>query len=152
MESLTHLVCFLFLLRELMFRFAILVLCLGSLFVWVVSPCLPITDRFPWHQYCLRCLSIRCRFVSEALWNSVVCFQPLSMLIGNFWVLLSVSHTLQSASKRLDARIVQIYFSHQGIRYKLSSVGVGGPMVLPCLYWPSFYQIDHITLLWIVVE
>ena len=53
----------------------------GGLFVWVVSrlsghrlmspqfrkvhrpPLLPITDQFPKHQYCLRCLSAWCRFV-----------------------------------------------------------------------------------------
>ena len=29
------------------------------------------TNRFPWHQYCLRCLSGWCRFVSDDLWNAV---------------------------------------------------------------------------------
>ena len=34
---------------------------------------LPITDRLP-HQYCLRCLSFWCLFVSDDLWNAVVSF------------------------------------------------------------------------------
>ena len=48
-----------------------------------------------------------------------------------------VSHTLQSAlESRQEARNVQINFSaafdrvnHQGIRYKLSSVGIGGSVL-----------------------
>ena len=44
---------------------------------------LPITDRFPKHQYCLRCLSAWCLFILDDLWNAVVCFQPPSLLIGN---------------------------------------------------------------------
>ena len=50
---------------------------------------------------------------------------------------LCVSHTLQSAlESRQEARIVQIDFSaafdrvnHQGILYKLSSVGIGGSVL-----------------------
>ena len=34
----------------------------------------------------LRCLSAWCRFVFDDLWNSVVCFQPPSLLIGKVWV------------------------------------------------------------------
>ena len=47
---------------------------------------LPITDKFPEHQYCLRCLSVWCRFVLDDLWNAVVCFQRPSLLIGKVWV------------------------------------------------------------------
>ena len=51
--------------------------------------------------------------------------------------LLCVSHTLQSAlESRHEARIVQIGFNavfervnHQGILYKLSSVGIGGSVL-----------------------
>ena len=45
-----------------------------------------ITDQFPLHQYCLRCLSAWCRFVLADLWNAVVSFQPPSLLIGKVWV------------------------------------------------------------------
>ena len=38
----------------------------------------PITDQFPKHLYCRRCLSVWCRFVLGGLWNAWVCFQPLS--------------------------------------------------------------------------
>ena len=35
------------------------------------------------HLYCLKCLSVWCRFVSDDLWNAVVCFQlPPSLPIG----------------------------------------------------------------------
>ena len=52
-------------------------------------------------------------------------------------VLLCVSHTLQSALERgHEAGILQIDFSaafdrvnHQGILYKLCSVGIGGPVL-----------------------
>ena len=47
---------------------------------------LPIIDQFPKHEYCLRCLSTWCRFVLDNLWNTVVCFQPPSLLIGKVWV------------------------------------------------------------------
>ena len=56
---------------------------------------------------------------------------------GSCDALLCVSHTLQSALKRgQEARIVQIDFSaafdmvnHQGIWYKLCSVGIGGSVL-----------------------
>ena len=35
-----------------------------------------------------RCLSVWWRFVSDNLWNTVVCFQPPSFLIGKAWVLV----------------------------------------------------------------
>ena len=34
-------------------------------------PLLPITDQFPQHQYCLRCLSFWCLFVLDDVWNAV---------------------------------------------------------------------------------
>ena len=57
--------------------------------------------------------------------------------LGTCDALLCVSHTLQSALERgQDARIVQIDFSaafdrvnHQGILYKLRSVGIGGSVL-----------------------
>ena len=71
----------------------------------------------------------------------MVCFQPPSLLIRNVWVPcvyvshtlhVYVSHTLQSALESgQEARIVQIDFSaafdrviHQGILYRLNSVGI----------------------------
>ena len=57
--------------------------------------------------------------------------------MGTCDALLCVSHTLQSALESgQEARIVQIDFStafdrvnHQGILYKLSSVGIGGSVL-----------------------
>ena len=127
-----------------MFWLHVSVWCFDGFFVWVVSllagdrpmssqfqkvnrpPMLPITDQFPQHQYCQRCLSVWWRFVWDDLWNTVVCFQPPSLLIGKVWVpamRFRVSHTLESALKsRQEARILQIDFgaafdgvNHQGI-------------------------------------
>ena len=58
--------------------------------------------------------------------------------LGSCDALLCVSHTLQSAlDNGQEARIVQIDFSaafdrvnHQGILYRLSSVGIGGSVVV----------------------
>ena len=66
-----------------------------------------------------------------------MCFQPPSFRIGKVWVPVMhfcVLHTLQSALESgQQARNVQIDFSaafdrvnHQGILYKLCSVGIGG--------------------------
>ena len=79
---------FLLFLRELLMLWPpVLVSCFVGLFVWVVSRLagdrpmspqfqkvhrpllLPITNQFPWHQYCLRCLSAWCRLVLDDLWN-----------------------------------------------------------------------------------
>ena len=59
------------------------------------------------------------------------CFQPPSLLIRKIWVPLFVSYTLQRALKKgQEGGIVQIYFSnHQGILYKLCSVGIGGSVL-----------------------
>ena len=67
----------------------------------------------------------------------MVCFQQPSLLIRKVWVPVMhfcVSQTLQSALKSgQEPRIVQIDFSatydrvnHQGILYKLCTVGIGG--------------------------
>ena len=76
--------------------------------------------------------------------------------LGTCDVLLCVSNSLQSAFESgQEARIVQIGFiadfervNHQGILYKLCSVGIGGS-VLSIL--TQFYQIDHSTLSWTIV-
>ena len=80
------------------------------------------------------CLSVWWRFVSDDLWNTVVCFQPSSLLIGNVWVpvmCFCVCHIHCRVHWRAG-RIVQIDFSaafyrvnHQGILYRLCSVGIG---------------------------
>ena len=44
------------------------------------------TDRFPLHQYCLRCLSACCRLVLDDLWKALVYLQPDSFPIGKVWV------------------------------------------------------------------
>ena len=63
---------------------------------------------------CLRCLSFGCRFVSHEIFNTVVGFQPPSLLIGKVWapvIHFSVSHILHIALKSgPEARIMQIDF------------------------------------------
>ena len=100
--------CFLFSSKEscIMFWPPESVCSFGGFFVWEVSrlaggrqmspkfrkvhllTLLPITDRFLKHHYCLRCLSVWCRFVSDDLWNEVVCFQKPSLLIRKVTVLV----------------------------------------------------------------
>ena len=70
--------------------------------------------------------------------------------------LLCVAHTLQSALEMgQEARMVQIHFSaafirvnHQGILFKLCSVGVGGSGLYVLTQLPL---IGHSMLWWIVV-
>ena len=72
----------------------------------------------------------------------MVCFLPTTQFayrkrLGTCDALLCVSHTLQSALESgQEAKIVQIDFSaafdrvnHQGILYKLCSVGIGGSVL-----------------------
>ena len=104
-------------------------------------PLLPITEQFPQHQYYPRCFSVWWRFVSENLWNTVVCFQPPSLHIGKIWVPVMhfcVCHIHCRVHWRVGRRplIVQIDFSaafdrvnHKGILYKLSSVSIGGSVL-----------------------
>ena len=76
--------------------------------------------------------------------------------LGAYDALVSVFHTLQGALESgQNDRIVQIDFSaafdrvnHQGILYRLCSVGIGGT-VLSIL--TQFCQIDHSTLWRMVV-
>ena len=73
--------------------------------------------------------------------------------LGTCDALLCVSHTLQSALESgQEARIVQIDFSaafdrinHQGIFYKLCSVGIGGP-VLTLLTQFRANRSQHVTV------
>ena len=63
-----------------------------------------------------------CQFVSDDLWNAVVCLQPSNLLIGNVWVM---SHTLQSAVDSWQAaRILQIDFSAALDRVKHQEIQV----------------------------
>ena len=102
-------------------------------------PLLPITDRFPYHHAVVSTVSER--LVSVRLGRFMErsgMFQPPMQFayrkgLGPCDELLCVSHTLQSAlDSWQEARIVQIDFSaafdmvnHQGILYKLCSVGIG---------------------------
>ena len=110
-----------------------------------------------------RCLSFWYQFVSNNLFNAVVCSNhPVCLLESSGYLavmhFLCVSHTLQSASESgQDSIIVQIHWSiafdrvnHQGIRNKLCSAGIGGSAF--SIYWHSFCQIDHSTVWWTVVE
>ena len=100
---------------------------------------------------------IWCRFVSDDLWNSVVCFHcvrfGLSERCGDTCYALScASHTLQSALESgLEARISHIDFSaafdidrvnHRGILYKLCSVGIGARR---CVVYIDTVSIKSIT-------
>ena len=63
-------------------------------------PLLPITNRFPKHLYCLRCVSVWCRFVSYDLWICGVL--PTTQFayrvgLGTCHTLSSMSHILQCA-------------------------------------------------------
>ena len=69
-----------------------------------------------------------------------MCFQSASLLIGMVWIpvmnFLLVPYTAECIGEWQDARVVQINFSaafdrvnHQGILYRLSSVGIGGSVL-----------------------
>ena len=98
---------------------------------------LPITERFPWHQCCLTCLSVWFLFISNDLWNAVVCFQPPSLLIGKVWV--PVIHfwacpihwrvDIRLGSCRLTSVQLLIGSTIWIILYKLWSVGIGGSVL-----------------------
>ena len=103
-------------------------------------PLLPITDQFPKHStvkvferlvaVCLGRFMGHCGVLPTTQY-------AYRKALGIRDVLFCVSHTLQSAlESRQEARIVQIDFSaafdrvnHQGILYRLSSVGVGGSVL-----------------------
>ena len=75
--------------------------------------------------------------------------------LGTCDALLCVSHTLQSALESgQEARIMQIDFSavfdkvnHQGILYRLSSVGIGGS-VLPILTQFMMWRTRSVATRW----
>ena len=136
MVALTHWVCFLTFLRELLMLCSpVFVLCFGGLFVWVVSCLLeagqshPNSERSTVLLCCqlptyfrnisivIWCLSARRLFVSDDIRNTVVCFHPYSLLSRTLWVptcdvLLCAFHALQSSFESgPEARIVKIDFS-----------------------------------------
>ena len=77
--------------------------------------------------------------------------------LGTCDVPVCVSHTLQSALESgQEATIVQIDFSGALIGSTIWVFSVSSVLwvleVLSSLYWHSFYQTDHSTLWWMVVE
>ena len=115
-------------------------------------PLLPITDQFPQHQYCQRCLSVWWRFVSDDLWNTLVCFQPPSLLIGKVWVpvmCFSVCHIHCRVHWRVGRRpgLCRSTSVLLLIRSTIREFSIGSALwvseVLCCLYRHSSYLIDH---------
>ena len=122
-------------------------------------PLLLITNRFPLHLYYLRCLREPCRFASDDLWNAVVCFQPPSLLIGKIWVPVTHFCACRIYCKvhwRVGRRLISFrLISAQPLtRSIIREFCISSVMwvleALCCLYWHSFYQIDHSTL-WLTV-
>ena len=104
-------------------------------------PLLPITDQFPITPVLSKVFQ---RLVAVRLGRFMEHYRVLPTTqftyrkgLGTCNALLCVSHTLQSAFESgQEARIVQIDFSaafdrvnHQGILYRLSSVGIGGSVL-----------------------
>ena len=93
---------------------------------------LPITDQFPYHQHYLRCGHV----MSVCLGRFMECNGVLPTTQFAYRKRLG-THTLQSALQSgRENRIVQIDFiwafdrvNHQGILYRLCSVGIGGSVV-----------------------
>ena len=94
------------------------------------------------------------RFASNDLWNTVVCLQPPSLLIGKVWV--PVMHFCACHISALESgqgdRTVQIDFNaafdrvnHQGNLYKLCSMGICGSMLSILIQFLS-YRPQHITV------
>ena len=134
MVALTHWVCFLFFLRELLCyappsRLSVVfrrLVRLGSFPpCWRQTNVTPIPKDPPSSSVAnyrpisitsvlskpLRCLSAWCLFVLDDLWNAMVGFQPPSLLIGKVWVPVMHfclgTHTLQSVLESgQEARIV----------------------------------------------
>ena len=158
MVALTHWVCFLFFLREL------LILCphLSVVFrrlvhlasfpaCWRQANITPIPKGPPSSSVPnYRPISItsvlsmvfdpRSLFVLDDLWNALVCYQPPSLLIVKVWV--PVIHFCaypihaECFGEWAEVRIVKIDLSavfnrvyNQGILYKLCSVGTGGSVL-----------------------
>ena len=125
----------------------------------ILSVLLPITDRFP-HQYCLRCMSARCLFVSDDLWNAMVCLQPPSLLIGKVWT--SVMHFCAcpihcNVHWRVGRRpgSWKLISVQPLIGLTIKAFSIGSALwvleVLCWLYWHSFCQTDPSTLWFMVV-
>ena len=76
-----------------------------------LTPQYPIMDKFPYHLYSPRFLSIWCRFVLGILWNAKVLLPTTQFIyrkgLGTCDALLCVAHTLDSALEMgQEARIV----------------------------------------------
>ena len=108
------------------------------------------------HQYCLstlRFLSAWCRFVLDDLWNTVVCFQPPSLLIGKVWV--PVMHFCACPMHcrvhwRVGRRLGSCRLTSVQPLSTIWAVSISSALwvleVLSCQYWHSFYQTDHRNL------
>ena len=97
-----------------------------------VANCRPISIT----SVCQRRLSVWCLLVLNDLWKTIVCFQPPSLLIGKVWVpmiYICVSHTLKSAWRvgrnQINFSAAFDRVNHQGILYRLCSVGIGGSVL-----------------------
>ena len=165
-----------------MFWLHISMWCFDCFFVWVVSllardrlmspqflkvhrpPLLPITDQLS--KVFERLEAVRLRRFMEHCGVLPTTQGAYQKDLGPCDALLCVSHTLQIALESgQEARIVQINFSaafdrvnHQGILWKLSSVGIGGsvlcvltqPRRSRSTVWCSFL-IDHSMFWWMDV-
>ena len=157
MVSPTHWVCFLFFLRELLMLWPpVLVLCFGGLFIWVVSRLAgdrPMSPQFRKVHLPPLLRPILMASVLSEVFELLVsvrlgrlmernCVLPTTQFayrkgLGTCDALLCLSHTLQSALESgQEARIMQIDFSaafdgvnHQGILYRLCSVGIRGSVL-----------------------
>ena len=105
----------------------------------------------------LTCLSDWCRFVSGDLWNAVVCFHPPIFLIGNFWVpamhfYACLIHCWEQCVDCVGLSRLTLAQPLIGstIREFYISSALWILEVLCCLYWHSFYQINH-SMLWCAV-
>ena len=113
----------------------------------------------PLHQYCLRLLSAWCRFVLDDLWNAVMCFQPPNLLIRRVWVPEMHFFAFPIQCKvhwRVGRRLgscrlisVQPLLGSTIKAFHISSL-LWVFEVLCCLFWHSFYEIDH-DMLWLTV-
>ena len=136
MVAITHLVCFPSFLRELMLcPPPILVWCFDGLFVWV----------FPG-----RLETGQCHPNSETSTVLLCCQLPTDF--HNISIVYTVVHVQSSLESGEEARIMHINFSaafhrvnHQGILYKLCSVGIGGS-VLSILTWFLSNRSQHVMV------
>ena len=155
-EGTTFWACFSFSRTQLTFSLLVSVFYFGGVFVWVVfqlvgdknmlsqfqrvtlTLLLLITNQYPRHLYCQRCLSIWCRFDLVDLWNEARYVLQTNQFayrkgIDTCSTLLSASHILESGQ---ETKILRINFSsafvrvnHLRILYKLCCVGIGGSVL-----------------------